>query len=153
MGDKEKELELLKQLPAQRRIELLEDRVADLESLLGQSWEQASIINHIADNIQKAIAPDESDLFKSGSSNRTEEVLSVDEGLKKLTACFKEVHSILNRISIKDANYSPYFIKQMNNAFITVAMIKALGIGEEAEHYLDAVKKLTTDWMTADSKV
>lgn len=84
---------------------------------------------------------------------RTEEVLSVDEGLKKLTACFKEVHSILNRISIKDANYSPYFIKQMNNAFITVAMIKALGIGEEAENYLDAVKKLTTDWMTADSKV
>lgn len=68
MKDKEKELELLKQLPAQRRIELLEDRVADLENLLGQIWEQASIINHIANNIQKAIAPDESDLFKLGSS-------------------------------------------------------------------------------------
>lgn len=68
MKDKEKELELLKQLPAQRRIELLEEKVADLENLLGQIWEQASIINHIADNIQKAIAPDESDLFKSGSS-------------------------------------------------------------------------------------
>lgn len=31
---KKKELALLKQLPAQRRIELLEDRVIDLENLI-----------------------------------------------------------------------------------------------------------------------
>lgn len=76
---------------------------------------------------------------------RTEEVLSVDEGLKKLTACFKEVHSILNRIIIKDANYSPDFIQHINNALITVAVIKALGISGKVERYLEVVKKLTNE--------
>lgn len=75
-------------------------------------------------------------------SIRSEDVISVDEGLEKLTICFREVQSILNRISIKDANYSPYFIKNVEEAIITIAMIEASGIGGVVEKYLDTIKQI-----------
>lgn len=53
MIDKEKELELLKKLPAHRRIELLEEKVSDLENLLMEIWNIFKLFNISNTDIDK----------------------------------------------------------------------------------------------------
>lgn len=83
---------------------------------------------------------------------KPEKVLTIDEAVNLLSNKFIEVKDILDHISIKDIRYSKYFISNIENALITVAVIKAFGISGKAENYLVAVKNVVTELRTADSK-
>lgn len=45
-------------------------------------------------------------------------------------------------MAIKDAWYTKAFGDEVENALITMAVIKAFGIGKKSEHYLGVVKKV-----------
>ena len=83
---------------------------------------------------------------------KPEKVLTIDEAVNLLSNKFIEVKDILDHISIKDIRYSKYFISNIENALITVAVIKAFGISGKSENYLVAVKNVVTELRTADSK-
>lgn len=78
--------------------------------------------------------------------------LSVDEAVNNLANTFIQMKSIMDRIAIKDAWYTKAFGDEVENALITMAVIKAFGIGKKSEHYLGVVKKVVRELNTAPSK-
>lgn len=78
--------------------------------------------------------------------------LSVDEAVNNLANTFIQMKSIMDRIAIKDAWYTKAFGDEVENALITLAVIKAFGIGKKSEHYLGVVKKVVRELNTAPSK-
>ena len=53
---------------------------------------------------------------------------------------------------IEDAWYTKAFGDEVENALITMAVIKAFGIGKQSERYLGVVKKVVRELNTAPSK-
>lgn len=78
--------------------------------------------------------------------------ISIDEALILMSEKINDIEQVMNRIQIKDARYSKEFLKEIQNAFITLAVIKAFGIGEKSEFYLGAIKKVVIELRTAESK-
>lgn len=78
--------------------------------------------------------------------------LCVNEAINKLAGTFKQIQQTLDSIEIYDAGYSKEFWEEVENALITVAVIKAFGIGKKSEHYLGVVKKVVRELNTAPSK-
>ena len=78
--------------------------------------------------------------------------LCVNEAINKLAGTFKQIQQILDTIEIHDAGYSKEFWEEVENALITVAVIKAFGIGKQSERYLGVVKKVVRELNTAPSK-
>ena len=68
--------------------------------------------------------------------------LSVDEVVNALAKTFIQMQSIMDRVVIEDAWYTKAFGDEVENALITMAVIKAFGIGKESERYLGVVKKV-----------
>lgn len=68
--------------------------------------------------------------------------LSVDEAVNNLANTFIQMQSIMDRVAIKDAWYTKAFGDEVENALITMAVIKAFGIGKQSERYLGGVKKV-----------
>lgn len=68
--------------------------------------------------------------------------LSVDEAVNNLANTFVQMQSIMDRVAIKDAWYTKAFGDEVENALITMAVIKAFGIGKQSERYLGIVKKV-----------
>ena len=68
-------------------------------------------------------------------------VLTIDEAIKLMTGKVKEINDIWERVEIKDGFYSNEFHYDIRRALITIAVIRALGIGKDAERYLGAVVK------------
>ena len=50
--------------------------------------------------------------------------------------------NIMDRVVIEDAWYTKAFGNEVENALITMAVIKAFGVGKKSERYLDVVKKV-----------
>lgn len=78
--------------------------------------------------------------------------LSVDEAVNNLTKTFIQMKNIMDRVAIKDAWYTKAFGDEVENALITMAVIKAFGIGKKSERYLGVVKKVVRELNTAPSK-
>ncbi|MCI7693556.1 hypothetical protein [Veillonella caviae] len=78
--------------------------------------------------------------------------LSVDEAVNNLAKTFIQMQSIMDRVVIEDAWYTKAFGEEVENALITMAVIKAFGIGKKSECYLGVVKKVVRELKTAPSK-
>lgn len=68
--------------------------------------------------------------------------LSVDEAVNHLAKTFIQMQSIMDRVVIEDAWYTKAFGDEVENALITMAVIKAFGINKQSERYLGVVKKV-----------
>lgn len=78
--------------------------------------------------------------------------LSVDEAVNHLAKTFIQMQSIMDRVVIEDAWYTKAFGDEVENALITMAVIKAFGIGKKSERYLGVVKNVVRELNTAPSK-
>lgn len=78
--------------------------------------------------------------------------LSSDEAVNHLADTFIQMKNIMDRVAIEDAWYTKAFGDEVENALITMAVIKAFGIGKQSEHYLGVVKKVVRELKTALSK-
>lgn len=78
--------------------------------------------------------------------------LSVDKAVNNLAKTFIQMKSIMDRVAIEDAWYTKAFGDEVENALITMAVIKAFGIGKKSERYLGVVKKVVRELKTAPSK-
>lgn len=78
--------------------------------------------------------------------------LSIDEAVNHLADTFIQMKNIMDRVAIEDCWYSKEFFKEVENALITMAVIKAFGIGKKSERYLGVVKKVVRELNTAPSK-
>lgn len=68
--------------------------------------------------------------------------LSVDEAVNNLAKTFIQMKNIMDRVAIEDCWYSKEFFEEVENALITMAVIKAFGIGKKSERYLGVVRKV-----------
>lgn len=78
--------------------------------------------------------------------------LSIDEAVNHLANTFIQMKNIMDRVAIEDAWYTKAFGDEVENALITMAVIKAFGIGKKSERYLGVVKKVVRELNTAPSK-
>lgn len=67
--------------------------------------------------------------------------LSIDEAVNHLADTFIQMKNIMDRVAIEDCWYSKEFWEEVENAIITMAVIKAFGVGKKSERYLGVVKK------------
>lgn len=68
--------------------------------------------------------------------------LSSDEAVNHLADTFIQIKNIMDRVAIEDCWYSKEFWEEVENAIITMAVIKAFGVGKKSERYLGVVKKV-----------
>lgn len=78
--------------------------------------------------------------------------LSSDEAVNHLADTFIQMKNIMDRVAIEDCWYSKEFFEEVENALITMAVIKAFGISKKSERYLGVVKKAVRELNTAPSK-
>lgn len=78
--------------------------------------------------------------------------LTIDEAVNNLAKTFVQMKNIMDRVVIEDAWYTKAFGDEVENALITIAVIKAFGIGKKSERYLGVVKKVVRELNTAPSK-
>ena len=71
--------------------------------------------------------------------------LSIDEAVNHLADTFIQMKNILDRVAIEDCWYTKAFGDEVENALITMAVIKAFGISKKSERYLGAVKKVVRE--------
>lgn len=71
--------------------------------------------------------------------------LSIDEAVNHLADTFIQMKNIMDRVAIEDCWYSKEFFKEVENALITMAVIKAFGISKKSERYLGVVKKVVRE--------
>lgn len=78
--------------------------------------------------------------------------LSSDEAVNHLADTFIQMKNIMDRVAIEDCWYSKEFFEEVENAIITMAVIKAFGISKKSERYLGAIRKVVIELRTAESK-
>lgn len=71
--------------------------------------------------------------------------LSSDEAVNHLADTFLQMKNIMDRVAIEDCWYSKEFFEEVENALITMAVIKAFGISKKSERYLGVVKKVVRE--------
>lgn len=99
-------------------------------------------------NLLNAIEAAKSDGFNiviDRNSLENDNRLSVDEAVNNLANTFIQMKSIMDRVAIEDAWYTKAFGDEVENALITMAVIKAFGIGKQSERYLGVVKKVVRE--------
>ena len=146
--------------------EKLEKRLKDLLNCKTTSLEKENLIANTAKTYMNSIMIIEDyikeeqinirgDYMKNLASKNVDlniKPLCVNEVLNKLADTFTQMHQTLYSVEIHDAGYSKEFREEVENALITVAVIKAFGIGKQAERYLGVVKKVVRELNTAPSK-
>lgn len=106
-------------------------------------------------NLLNAIEAAQSDGFNVVIDNnllKHDNRLTIDEAVNNLANTFIQMKSIMDRVEIEDAWYTKAFGDEVENALITMAVIKAFGIGKKSERYLGVVKKVVRELNTAPSK-
>ena len=78
--------------------------------------------------------------------------LTIDEAVNNLAKTFVQMKNIMDRVAIEDCWYSKEFFEEVENALITMAVIKAFGISKKSERYLGAIRKVVIELRTAESK-
>lgn len=71
--------------------------------------------------------------------------LSSDEAVNHLADTFIQMKNIMDRVVIEDCWYTKAFGEEVENALITMAVIKAFGIGKKSERYLGVIKKVVRE--------
>ena len=106
---------------------------------------QENTINQHTNKVEIIINPklrDHMKLALDGNSLEHDNRLSIDEALNNLAKTFIQMKNIMDRVVIEDAWYTKAFGNEVENALITMAVIKAFGVGKKSERYLDVVKKV-----------
>ena len=96
--------------------------------------------------------PYKDDVDEQLRSQEHDNRLTIDEAVNNLANTFIQMQSIMDRVVIEDAWYTKAFGDEVENALITMAVIKAFGIGKQSERYLGVVKKVVRELNTAPSK-
>ena len=71
--------------------------------------------------------------------------LTIDEAVNNLAKTFVQMKNIMDRVAIEDCWYTEAFGDEVENALITMAVIKAFGISKKSERYLGVVKKVVRE--------
>lgn len=106
---------------------------------------QENTINQPTNKVEIIINPklrEHMKLALDSNSLEHDNRLTIDEAVNNLTKTFIQMKSIMDRVVIEDAWYTKVFGDEVENALITMAVIKAFGIGKKSEHYLGVVKKV-----------
>lgn len=106
---------------------------------------QENPINQPTNKVEIIINPKLRENMKLGlDSNSLEHDnrLTIDEAVNNLAKTFVQMKNIMDRVVIEDAWYTKAFGDEVENALITMAVIKAFGIGKKSERYLGIVKKV-----------
>ena len=106
---------------------------------------QANPINQPTNKVEIIINPklrEHMKLALDSNSLEHDNRLTIDEAVKNLANTFIQMKSIMDRVAIEDAWYTKAFGDEVENALITMAVIKAFGIGKQSERYLGVVKKV-----------
>lgn len=116
---------------------------------------QENHINKTTNKVEVIINPKLKEHMKLALNSNSLEYdnrLSSDEAVNHLADTFIQMKNIMDRVAIEDAWYTKAFGDEVENALITMAVIKAFGIGKQSEHYLGVVKKVVRELKTALSK-
>lgn len=116
---------------------------------------QANPINQPTNKVEININPklkEHMTLALNTNSLEDDNRLSSDEAVNHLADTFIQMKNIMDRVAIEDAWYTKAFGDEVENALITMAVIKAFGIGKQSERYLGVVKKVVRELKTAPSK-
>ena len=106
---------------------------------------QANHINQPTNKVEIIINPKlrkHMKLALDSNSLEYDNRLSIDEAVNHLANTFIQMKNIMDRVAIEDAWYTKAFGEEVENALITMAVIKAFGIGKQSERYLGIVKKV-----------
>lgn len=109
---------------------------------------QANPINQPTNKVEIIINPklrEHMKLALDSNSLEHDNRLTIDETVKNLANTFIQMKSIMDRVAIEDAWYTKAFGDEVENALITMAVIKAFGIGKQSERYLGVVKKVVRE--------
>ncbi len=116
---------------------------------------QESAINKLTNKVEININSNLKEHMKlalNSNSLEHDNRLSSDEAVNHLADTFIQMKNILDRVAIEDCWYTKAFGDEVENALITMAVIKAFGIGKKSERYLGVVKKVVRELNTAPSK-
>lgn len=116
---------------------------------------QENHINKPTNKVEVITNPKLKEHMKLGLNSNSLEYdnrLSSDEAVNHLADIFIQMKNIMDRVAIEDCWYSKEFFEEVENALITMAVIKAFGVGKKSEHYLGVVKKVVRELNTAPSK-
>ena len=106
---------------------------------------QANHINQPTNKVEIIINPKlrkHMKLALDSNSLEHDNRLSSDEAVNHLADTFIQMKNIMDRVAIEDCWYSKEFWEEVENAIITMAVIKAFGVGKKSERYLGVVKKV-----------
>ena len=104
---------------------------------------QANPINQPTNKVEIIINPKlrkHMKLALDSNSLEHDNRLSIDEAVNNLAKTFGQMKNIMDRVAIEDCWYSKEFFEEVENALITMAVIKAFGVGKKSERYLGVVK-------------
>ena len=125
------------------------------EAIVDELKVQANSIKQPTNKVEIIINPKLREHMKLALDNNSLEHdnrLSSDEAVNHLADTFIQMKNILDRVAIDDCWYSKAFGDEVENALITMAVIKAFGIDKQSERYLGVVKKVVRELKTAPSK-
>lgn len=109
---------------------------------------QESAINKLTNKVEININSNLKEHMKlalNSNSLEHDNRLSSDEAVNHLADTFIQMKNILDRVAIEDCWYTKAFGDEVENALITMAVIKAFGIGKKSERYLGVVKKVVRE--------
>ena len=116
---------------------------------------QESAINKLTNKVEININSNLKEHMKlalNSNSLEHDNRLSSDEAVNHLADTFIQMKNIMDRVAIEDCWYSKEFFEEVENALITMAVIKAFGISKKSERYLGAIRKVVIELRTAESK-
>ena len=125
------------------------------EVIVDELKDQANPINQPTNKVEIIINPklrEHMKLALDSNSLEQDNRLTIEEAVNNLANTFIQMQSIMDRVVIEDAWYTKAFGDEVENALITMAVIKAFGIGKQSERYLGVVKKVVRELNTAPSK-
>lgn len=118
------------------------------EAIVDELKVQANSIKQPTNKVEIIINPKLREHMKLALDNNSLEHdnrLTIDEAVNNLAKTFVQMKNIMDRVAIEDCWYSKEFFEEVENALITMAVIKAFGIGKKSERYLGAVKKVVRE--------
>ena len=115
------------------------------EAIVDELKVQENHINKTTNKVEVITNPKLKEHMKlalNSNSLEYDKRLSSDEAVNHLADTFIQMKNIMDRVAIEDCWYSKAFLEEVENALITMAVIKAFGIGKQSERYLGVVKKV-----------
>lgn len=109
---------------------------------------QSNPINKPTNKVEIIINPKLKEHMKLALNSNSLEYdnrLSSGEAVNHLADTFIQMKNIMDRVAIEDCWYSKEFFEEVENALITMAVIKAFGISKKSERYLGVVKKVVRE--------